>query len=162
MSGMSVRHVIFRCWAQLSQISSRRADLHLTFRQKIGFARCSICLARIQANMYSRLLHLQQATHSRKMGHPPMVEHKRATSTSEVTTQVKEMSADLLAPLNNDKTYLRTGTYLTDGTELFRILSYTKTGVILENCMTLESKWKHTRKLEEMEVITPYAGNRSS
>src|SRR5215831_9477208 len=163
MSVMSVRHAIYRCWVQLSQIFSRRADLHLTFRQKIGFARCSICLARIQANMCSRLLLQQRAMPSRpKIQQPQTAELKKETSASKEITQVKVMSADLLTHPSNDKTYLRTGTYLTDGTNLFRILSYTRTGVTLEDCMTLQAKWKHLRKLEEMEVITPYVGNRGS
>jgi len=70
------------------------------------------------------------------------------------------MSVDLLARLSSS--YIRVGTYLTDGTNLYRILSYTRTGVTLEDCMTLQPKWKHLRKLEEMEVITPNARNRSN
>lgn len=68
----------------------------------------------------------------------------------------------LTHPNKSDGLYLCVGTYITDGTNLFRILSYTRTGVTLEDCMTLQAKWKHLRKLEEMEVITPYVGNRGS
>ena len=63
------------------------------------------------------------------------------------------MPVNLQTPLLN--TRLTEGVYLSDGENLYCIMGWSKSGVIVEDCRTGDTCWKHVRKIEEMEVITP-------
>jgi len=50
---------------------------------------------------------------------------------------------------------LREGTYLTDGVDLFWVMGWSRTGIIVEDCLTGETRWKHFNKIEQMHVVVP-------